>query len=101
MIGAFGVKLSWTLWKENSRKKEVKKKNKFTALAEVDGDEYVDNKSVFAETWPREVYRETTRKEWISDGIQKARREAKQKVNRETCVVKKRERESATEGLQG
>jgi len=74
-------------------------KNKFAALAEVDEDEDVDimwqhRKRIFADAC-REVleYRKTTRREWISDdpwkGIE-ATRKLKQKLNRETCMVKKR-----------
>ncbi len=73
----------------------------FEVLTNVDEDDQdVDRmwqhcKSIFADTCKEVLgYRETTRKEWISEDTWKGievRRVAKQKLNRETCMEKKGE----------
>ena len=80
-------------------------RNEFKVLTDVnEDDEGVDRmwqhcKSIFAVTCKEVLgYRQKTRKEWIGEdtwkGI-KTRREAKQTLNRETCMEKR-----LTEGLQ-
>ncbi|KAL9979384.1 hypothetical protein ACROYT_G017038 [Oculina patagonica] len=83
-------------------------RNKFEVLADIDEDDQdVDRmwqhcKNIFADTCKEVLgYRETTRKEWISENTWKgieARREAKQKLNRETCMEKKRELQRVHKG---
>lgn len=75
-------------------------RNKFEVLANVDEDDQDVNirwqhcKRTFVDTCKEVLgYRETTRKEWISEDTWKgieARREVKQQLNRETCGEKKR-----------
>ena len=76
-------------------------RNKLEVLVDVDEDDqdvgimWQHCKSIFVDTCKEVLeYRETTRKERISEDRWKeteARREANQKLNRETCMEKERE----------